>query len=138
MKAIQEAQNSGGEYFNYKDYFSLVLLALVDAESRSCESMWGPVVLHLMCRFSTIANWEEKYLGVTTTRITGTGGGGGGGGGKSTNYFLLEEDAFALMPWLVKPCSRRQLTREEKVANYMIPRGRRVVENAFGILFGRF
>ena len=38
---------------------------------------------------------------------------------------------FALMPWLVKPCSIIQLTREEEIANYS---SRRAVENAFGKL----
>ena len=51
--------------------------------------------------------------------------------------FLLVEDTFALMPWLVKPYSRRQLTRE-RLANNSISRGRRVVENVFGILASRF
>ena len=46
------------------------------------------------------------------------------------HYFFLNYDNFAWMPWMVKPYSRRQLTREERIAKYRISRGRMVVENA--------
>ena len=131
--AIKKPKKSGREYFNYKGYFSLLLLALVDADHKF---LWVNVGASGLSSDAQIFNrsklkrrieeegWDYHHLNhLDLGRL---------------HYFLLGDDAFALMPWLIKPYSRHQLTREERIANYRISRGRSVVKNSLGILVKRF
>ena len=132
---MKKPKKSGSEYFNYKGYFSLVLLTLVNAEYKflwvSVGASGSSSDAQTFNRSKLRRNIENGTLGLPPPEPLGPGG-------PDLHYFLLGDDVFALVPWLVKPYSRRQLTREERTANYRVSRGRRLVENAFGILVGRF
>ena len=54
------------------------------------------------------------------------------------HFFLLGDNSSVLTPRLMEPYNRRQLSRENRIANFRISRSRRVVDKAFGILVSRF
>ena len=59
-------------------------------------------------------------------------------GGPKVNFFLLGDDTFFLMLWLMRPYSSHSMDLKEMVFNYRFRWGRTVVENAFSILTSRF
>lgn len=53
-------------------------------------------------------------------------------------FVFVGDEAFLLKENLMKPYPNKGITHNEKIYNYRICRGRRIVENAFGILANRF
>ena len=111
--ALKKLKNTGALYHNYKGFFSIVMLALVDGQYKF---RWVDVGTAGSCSDAQIFNASQLKRRIEDD----------------------DDDAFALKIWLMKPYGRRLLIREERIANYRISRGRRVVENAFGILVSRF
>ena len=122
--ALKKPKNSGALYHNYKGFFSIVMLALVDGQYKF---RWVDVGTAGSCSDAQIFNASQLKRRIEAPITQG---------GRDVPYFILADDAFALKTWLMKPYGRRLLTREERIANYRISRGRRVVENACGLIGG--
>ena len=129
-KACQDKPppNSGSYYLNYKHYFSIVLLAIVDADYKfllvdvGCN---GRVADGGVYRNSKINSaFEENLLNVPDPKPLP-------GCSTVTPYMIVADDAFPLKTYIQKPYSQVGLTKEKRIFNYRLSRARRVVENAF-------
>lgn len=132
---IRPPHNSGSYYFNYKHTFSIVLLAIVDAEYKfiyadiGCNGRVSDGGVFKNCNLyrelenNTLNIPEPAELPSSQCKLP---------------YVIVADDAFALSKYLMKPFSLRGMTTEQRVFNYRLSRARRVVENAFGILANRF
>jgi hypothetical protein len=133
--AMRCPRKSGSLFFNYKGFFSVVLLAVVDAEykflyvdigasgSGSDAGVFSQTELKEALENGTIGLPEPDNLPNDDQPVP---------------YFLVGDDAFGLQTWMMKPLPHRNMTIEDRIFNYRLSRARRVVENAFGLLAARF
>lgn len=124
--------NSGSFYYNYKCFFSIVMLAIVNA---NYEFMYLDIGKNGRNSDASIINQTEFYkrlmegtLNLPSCDETFEG----------MNFVFVADDAFALSEHVMKPFPMRNLTKQQRIFNYRLSRARRVVENAFGILANRF
>ncbi|XP_041366787.1 uncharacterized protein LOC121381526 [Gigantopelta aegis] len=129
--ALKKPPHSGSEYFNYKGFFFIVVLALVDANYRF---LWADVGGVGSQSDAQIYNASELAEVLQSGEINLPDDEHLPNDDRPHPYFMLSDDAFALKSYMMKPYSRRNMTYEEKIANCRISRGRLVVENAFGIM----
>ena len=133
--AIRCPAKSGSLFYNYKGFFSIVLLAVVDAEykflyvdigasgSGSDAGVFSQTELKEALESGNIGLPEPDNLPNDDQPVP---------------YFIVGDDAFGLQTWMMKPLPHRNMSMEDRIFNYRLSRARRVVENAFGLLAARF
>lgn len=133
--AIQCPKGGGSVYYNYKGYHSIILFAVADAYYKFT---WVDVGANGSASDCQVFNSSDLKEAIEDDTIGFPDPDPLPDDNVDMPYFLAGDDAFPLRTWLMKPFSRRQLDNDERIFNYRLSRGRRVVENAFGILAHRF
>nr|CAH7761150.1 unnamed protein product [Callosobruchus chinensis] len=127
--------NTGTEYFNYKKTFSIVLMAIVDANycfqyvHIGCQGRMSDGGVYKNTPFNKAL--QENHLEIPPPEALP-------GREKLTPYVFVADDAFALTINFMKPYAGQLSQSPERVFNYRLSRARRIVENAFGIMASVF
>ena len=133
---LQKPAMSGSLYFNYKKTFSIVLMAVVDADYRFVAVDIGQFgrVNDSAC-FSNSIFGQRLSSGLLRLPLDVPLP---GSTSPSPHVFVADE-AFPLQRHLMRPFPGSQLGNDERrIFNYRLSRARRTVENAFGIMCSRF
>ena len=133
--AIKAPRRSGTVFFNYKGFFSIVLLALVDSDYKF---LWADVGSNGSSSDCGVFNVSPLRAALESGDIGFPAPSPMTNEDKDTPFFLVGEDAFPLRTWMMKPFSHRGMSNEERIYNYRLSRARRILENAFGILAHRW
>jgi hypothetical protein len=133
--AIRKPNSTGSLYYNYKGFFSVVMLGLVDADYKF---IWLDVGGFGHQSDAQIFNESELKECLVDRSINLPAPDELPHDDQRTPYFILADDAFGLRSYLMKPYSQRHLSTMQRIYNYRISRGRRIIENAFGILAQRW
>ena len=121
------------ESHNFNNFYSFVLISLVDAKYRP---IWGSCGLpgnsHDSIILQSTSLWKDIKDGILLPNVML----------REDNVlvppFLLGDSAFPFETWLMNPFSKAVLSTQEIYFNYRLSRTRMVVECAYGQLKGRW
>lgn len=134
---IVSPAHSGSMFFNYKRTFSIVLLALADANYKFIFVQVGDFGRSsdagVYSGSALGRGMESKTLSVPEDCLLP-----GSGEQGLMPYTMVGDAAFPLKTYLMRPFPGNRIPRWRKIFNYRLSRARMVVECAFGILASRW
>ena len=134
---IRNPPGAGTHYFNYKIFFSIILMAVVDAEYKFLYVDVGAIGSEsdggVFAKSELTKLLQEHGMNLPPPDKLPNAP----EDSPPAHYFFVGDDAFPLRHYMMKPYPSRGLTHDERIFNYRLSRARRTVENAFGILANR-
>ena len=133
--AIQAPPKSGSEYYDYKKFHSIVLMAVCGAKYKFTMINTGDSGSHSdggvfanSC-FGRVLSKNQFPLPPPSPISNGT---------ESLFYCFVGDEAFPLKTNLMRPYPGHQLPDDKKIFNYRLSRERRMIKNTFGTLTARW
>ena len=130
---IEKPPGSGSKYYNYKKFFSIVLLGICDS---NCRFIWASFGANGSAGdagiFEKSTLWEalnQNRLNLPASVIRDN---------FNLPFVFIGDQAFRLRPDFMKPHKEQTRTADEYVFDRYLSRSRRTIENCFGHLVSRF
>ena len=121
------------EFYNFKNFYSLVLMALIDSKYRF---IWASAGFPGNSHDAVILKSTNLYKSLISHQVFQPIA--QDLDGSEITPFLLGDGAFPFHTWLMKPYSNTSLKSQQRYFNYRLSRARMVTEGAFRQLKGRW
>jgi len=133
---MRKPNESGSQFFSYKNFFSTVLMAVADADYCfiSVEAgAHGSSSDSKVFKNSTFGKLlDSNKLNIPDPRVLPSDV------GLSMPFVLVGDETFALSEHVFQPYPNKRLTFLKRIYNYRLSRARKRVECTFGILANKW
>ena len=131
---IRKPSNAGSYYYNYKHTHSIILLAIAGPEY---ECLYADVGSNDRVNDSGVGN-KSSLLHAIQNGSVKLPKDDALPNGVIAPYVFVDDDAFALKKFTMKPYPQQNFTAAKRVYIYRHRRARRISENLFGVLANRW
>lgn len=133
---VVKPKMSGSLYYNYKEFFSIVLLGVADSDYKfvfvDIGSFGKDSDSTIFQKSALWARLIDNTLDIPhPAPLPNTDG-------IVTPYMFVGDEAFGLSEYVQRPYGGKMLSHKKKIFNYRLSRARRYVECTFGIMSNKW